>query len=152
MHSGNERVLFAGDLLHFTFQLNDPGFRSAGDEDPDQASHTRTAWLARTESEGLLLATAMFRRTPSVASSANKENASSGPLADTVASLNVSREVRVSHVQTRLQNRRRFAIRELEVPPHATRQVKAMTTTVIAGYPSTHVSRTARKVVRSSIR
>ena len=27
LDAGGERVLFAGDLLHFTFQLNDPGFR-----------------------------------------------------------------------------------------------------------------------------
>ena len=31
LDAGGERVLFAGDLLHFTFQLNDPGFRAPGD-------------------------------------------------------------------------------------------------------------------------
>lgn len=56
--AGGERVLFAGDLLHFTFQLNDPSFRAHGDEDPDEASRTRAAWLERVESEGLTLATA----------------------------------------------------------------------------------------------
>ena len=35
-----------------------PGFRSPGDEDPAEGSRTRTAWLDRAESEGLLLATA----------------------------------------------------------------------------------------------
>ena len=58
LEAGGERVLFAGDLLHFTFQLNDPGFLAPGDEDPEEASRTRTAWLDRVESEGLTLATA----------------------------------------------------------------------------------------------
>src|SRR4029079_47578 len=76
LEAGGERVLFAGDLLHFTFQLNDPGFRAPGDEDPEEASRTRAAglhraarwgwvgsrtraaWLDRAESRGLTLATA----------------------------------------------------------------------------------------------
>jgi glyoxylase-like metal-dependent hydrolase (beta-lactamase superfamily II) len=58
LEAGGERVLFAGDLLHFTFQLNDPGFRAPGDEDPEEGSRTRAAWLDRAESEGLTLATA----------------------------------------------------------------------------------------------
>jgi len=58
LEAGGERVLFAGDLLHFTFQLNDPGFRAPGDEDPEEASRTRAAWLDRAESKGLTLATA----------------------------------------------------------------------------------------------
>jgi glyoxylase-like metal-dependent hydrolase (beta-lactamase superfamily II) len=58
LDTGDERVLFAGDLLHFTFQLNDPGFRSSGDVDPEEGSRTRTAWLDRVEAEDLTLATA----------------------------------------------------------------------------------------------
>jgi glyoxylase-like metal-dependent hydrolase (beta-lactamase superfamily II) len=58
LEAGDERVLFAGDLLHFTFQLNDPGFRAPGEHDPDAACRTRAAWLDRAESEGLTLATA----------------------------------------------------------------------------------------------
>jgi glyoxylase-like metal-dependent hydrolase (beta-lactamase superfamily II) len=58
LDAGGERVLFAGDLLHFTFQLNDPGFRAPGEHDPDAACRTRAAWLDRAESEGLTLATA----------------------------------------------------------------------------------------------
>jgi glyoxylase-like metal-dependent hydrolase (beta-lactamase superfamily II) len=58
LDTGDERVLFAGDLLHFTFQLDDPGFRAPGDDDPELASHTRAAWLDRVESEGLTFATA----------------------------------------------------------------------------------------------
>ena len=58
LDAGGERVLFAGDLLHFTFQLNDPGYRSPGDEDPEEGSRTRVAWLDRAESQGLTFATA----------------------------------------------------------------------------------------------
>jgi glyoxylase-like metal-dependent hydrolase (beta-lactamase superfamily II) len=58
LDTGGERVLFAGDLLHFTFQLNDPGLRSPGDDNPEEGSRTRAAWLDRAESEGLTLATA----------------------------------------------------------------------------------------------
>jgi len=58
LDTGGERVLFAGDLLHFTFQLNDPGFHAPGDVDPDEGSRTRAGWLDRVESEGLTLATA----------------------------------------------------------------------------------------------
>jgi glyoxylase-like metal-dependent hydrolase (beta-lactamase superfamily II) len=64
LDAGGERVLFAGDLLHFTFQLNDPGFRSPGDDDPEEGSRTREAWLDRTESEGLTLATAHVPPSP----------------------------------------------------------------------------------------
>jgi glyoxylase-like metal-dependent hydrolase (beta-lactamase superfamily II) len=58
LDTGGERVLFAGDLLHFSLQLNDPGFRAPGDLDPEEGSRTRAAWLDRAESEGLTLATA----------------------------------------------------------------------------------------------
>jgi glyoxylase-like metal-dependent hydrolase (beta-lactamase superfamily II) len=58
LDTGDERVLFAGDLLHFTFQLNDPGFLAPGEDDPKEGSRTRTAWLDRVESEGMTLATA----------------------------------------------------------------------------------------------
>jgi glyoxylase-like metal-dependent hydrolase (beta-lactamase superfamily II) len=58
LDAGDERVLFTGDLVHFAFQLNDPAFRSPGDEDPDEGSRTRAAWLDRAEQEGLTLATA----------------------------------------------------------------------------------------------
>ena len=64
LDAGGERVLFAGDLLHFTFQLNDPGFRSSGDDDPEEGSRTRAAWLDRAESEGLTLATAHVPPSP----------------------------------------------------------------------------------------
>ena len=33
-------VLFIENLLHFTFQLNDPEFRSPGDDDPEEEPHT----------------------------------------------------------------------------------------------------------------
>jgi len=58
LDTGGERVLFAGDLLHFTFQLNDNRFRSPGDTDPEQGCRTRAAWLDRAERDGLTLATA----------------------------------------------------------------------------------------------
>jgi len=64
LDAGDERVLFAGDLLHFTFQLNEPGFRAPGDEDPAQGSRARAAWLDRAESEGLTLATAHVPPSP----------------------------------------------------------------------------------------
>jgi glyoxylase-like metal-dependent hydrolase (beta-lactamase superfamily II) len=57
LDAGGERVLFTGDLLHFTFQLNDPGFRAPGEHDPDEACRTRAAWLDRAASEGLTFAT-----------------------------------------------------------------------------------------------
>ena len=62
--TGGERVLFAGDLLHFAFQLNSSGFRSPGDVDPEEGSRTRAAWLDRAESEGLTLATAHVPPSP----------------------------------------------------------------------------------------
>jgi glyoxylase-like metal-dependent hydrolase (beta-lactamase superfamily II) len=43
LDAGSERVLFAGDLLHFTFQLNDHEFRSPGGDDPEEGSRTRAA-------------------------------------------------------------------------------------------------------------
>jgi glyoxylase-like metal-dependent hydrolase (beta-lactamase superfamily II) len=64
LDTGLERVLFAGDLLHFTFQLNDPEFRSPGDDDPEEGSRTRAAWLDRAESEELTLATAHVPPSP----------------------------------------------------------------------------------------
>jgi glyoxylase-like metal-dependent hydrolase (beta-lactamase superfamily II) len=62
--AGEERVLFAGDLLHFTFQLNDPAWRAPGESDPDQACRTRASWLDRAETEGLTLATAHVPPSP----------------------------------------------------------------------------------------
>ena len=64
LDAGDERVLFAGDLLHFTFQLNDPAFRAPGEHDPDEACRTRAAWLDRAVAEGLTLATAHVRPSP----------------------------------------------------------------------------------------
>jgi len=64
LDAGDERVLFAGDLLHFTFQLNDPAFRAPGEHDPDEACRTRASWLDRAEAEGLTLATAHVRPSP----------------------------------------------------------------------------------------
>lgn len=58
LETDGERVLFAGDLLHFTFQLNDVGYRSPADKDPDEGSRTRGVWLDRVEAEGMTLATA----------------------------------------------------------------------------------------------
>ena len=64
LETDDERVLFAGDLLHFTFELNDPGFLAPGETDPVQASRTRTEWLDRVESEALTLATAHVPPSP----------------------------------------------------------------------------------------
>ena len=64
LDAGGEQVLFAGDLLHFTFQLNDPGFRAPGEHDPNEGSRTRAAWLDRAESEGPTLATAHVPPSP----------------------------------------------------------------------------------------
>lgn len=58
LDAGDERVLFAGDLLHFTFQLNEVGYRSPADADTDEGSRTRGAWLGIVEAEGMTLATA----------------------------------------------------------------------------------------------
>ncbi len=64
LDAGHERVLFAGDLLHFTFQLNDVDFGSPADENPVEGSRTRAAWLDRVEREGLTLATAHVPPSP----------------------------------------------------------------------------------------
>jgi glyoxylase-like metal-dependent hydrolase (beta-lactamase superfamily II) len=64
LDTGDERVLFAGDLLHFTFQLNDPAFRAPGETDADEACHTRATWLDQAEAEGLILATAHMPGAP----------------------------------------------------------------------------------------
>jgi glyoxylase-like metal-dependent hydrolase (beta-lactamase superfamily II) len=61
---GSERVLFAGDLLHFTFQLNDVEYRSPADADGAEGSRTRGTWLARVEAEGMTLATAHVPPSP----------------------------------------------------------------------------------------
>jgi glyoxylase-like metal-dependent hydrolase (beta-lactamase superfamily II) len=66
LDAGGERVLFAGDLLHFTFQLNDVEFRSPPDADPIQASRSRAYWLNRAEVEGMTLATAHLPLSPLV--------------------------------------------------------------------------------------
>lgn len=47
LEAGGERVLFAGDLLHFTFQLDDVSYRSPADADAEEGSRTRGAWLDR---------------------------------------------------------------------------------------------------------
>jgi glyoxylase-like metal-dependent hydrolase (beta-lactamase superfamily II) len=64
LDTGDERVLFAGDLLHFSFQLNDPAFRAPGETDPDEACRTRAGWLDRAEADGLTLATAHMPGAP----------------------------------------------------------------------------------------
>lgn len=66
LDAGGERVLFAGDLLHFSFQLNDVGYRSPADEDPDEGGRTRGVWLERVEREGMTLATAHLPPAPFV--------------------------------------------------------------------------------------
>lgn len=53
-----ERVLFCGDLLHFTSQLNDVANRLHGDQDPTAAAAHRASWLDRVEAEGMTLASA----------------------------------------------------------------------------------------------
>ena len=53
-----ERVLFCGDLLHFTAQMNDVASRLHGDRDPATAAKHRAAWLDRVEAEGMTLASA----------------------------------------------------------------------------------------------
>ncbi|HEY1330865.1 MAG TPA: MBL fold metallo-hydrolase [Actinomycetota bacterium] len=53
-----ERVLFCGDLLHFTLQLNDVASSTHGDRDPDAAAKYRAVWLDRVEAEGMTLASA----------------------------------------------------------------------------------------------
>lgn len=53
-----ERVLYCGDLLHFTSQLNDLASRLHGDQDPATAAKHRAAWLDRGEAEGITLASA----------------------------------------------------------------------------------------------
>ena len=62
----DERVLFAGDLLHFTFQLGSPGYRSPPDLDPDAGARSRTVWLDRVEEQGMTLATAHLPPSPFV--------------------------------------------------------------------------------------
>jgi glyoxylase-like metal-dependent hydrolase (beta-lactamase superfamily II) len=64
LQAGDERVLFAGDLLHFTFQLNDVQYRSPADADAELGSRTRAEWLDRAESEGVTLATAHLPPSP----------------------------------------------------------------------------------------
>ena len=64
LDAGDERVLFAGDLLHFTFQLNDVTYRSPADNDPKEGSLTRRLWLDRAEAERMTLATAHVPPSP----------------------------------------------------------------------------------------
>lgn len=66
LEAGDERVLFAGDLLHFTFQLNDVAYRSPADFDVEEGSRTRGAWLDRLEAEGMTMATAHLPPSPFV--------------------------------------------------------------------------------------
>ncbi len=58
LDAGEERVLFAGDLLHFSFQLNDATYLSPVDTDAAEGSRSRVTWLDRVEAEGIVLATA----------------------------------------------------------------------------------------------
>jgi len=57
LEAGDERVLFAGDLLHFSFQLDHVAYLSPADEGPAEASRSRAPWLRRVEDEELTLAT-----------------------------------------------------------------------------------------------
>ena len=66
LEAGDERVLFAGDLLHFTFQLNDVAYRSPADADPEEGSRTRGAWLDRVEVDTMTMATAHLPPSPFV--------------------------------------------------------------------------------------
>ena len=66
LRAGEEQVLFAGDLLHFTFQLNDVEYRSPADADFEEGSRTRGAWLDRVETEGMTMATAHLPPSPFV--------------------------------------------------------------------------------------
>jgi glyoxylase-like metal-dependent hydrolase (beta-lactamase superfamily II) len=56
--SGRDQVVVAGDLLHFTHQLEDAEWLSPFDEDPATALRTRLAMLDQIEREGGTLATA----------------------------------------------------------------------------------------------
>jgi glyoxylase-like metal-dependent hydrolase (beta-lactamase superfamily II) len=56
LDASGERVLFAGDLILFTFQLNDTAYPSPADADPVGGSRTRSAWLERVEAEQMTLA------------------------------------------------------------------------------------------------
>ena len=66
LDTGDESVLFAGDLLHFTFQLYDVEYRSPADADAEHGSRTRAEWLDRVESQGVTLATAHVPPSPFV--------------------------------------------------------------------------------------
>ncbi len=58
VESGVEAMVIAGDLLHFTHQLDDAVWPSPHDEDPALAIATRLAVLDRVEATGATLATA----------------------------------------------------------------------------------------------
>lgn len=64
--AGDDQVLFAGDLSHFTFQLNDVEYHSPADADPEEGSRTRGVWLDRVEAEGMTMATAHVPPSPFV--------------------------------------------------------------------------------------
>jgi glyoxylase-like metal-dependent hydrolase (beta-lactamase superfamily II) len=66
LEAGDERVLFAGDLLHYTFQLNDVAYRSPADVDAEEGSQTRGTWLDRVEAEVMTMATAHLPPSPFV--------------------------------------------------------------------------------------
>jgi hypothetical protein len=57
-------VLLAGDLLHYTFQLNDVAYRSPADADAEEGSRTRGTWLDRLEVEAMTMATAHLPPSP----------------------------------------------------------------------------------------
>jgi glyoxylase-like metal-dependent hydrolase (beta-lactamase superfamily II) len=56
LSAAGQEVLIAGDLLHFTHQLDDGGWRSPLDEDPDRAIRTRAEVLARAQKDGAVIA------------------------------------------------------------------------------------------------
>jgi glyoxylase-like metal-dependent hydrolase (beta-lactamase superfamily II) len=66
LEAGDERVLFAGDLLLFTFQLNDIAYRSPFDADAEEGSRSRGTWLDRVETEAMTMATAHLPPSPFV--------------------------------------------------------------------------------------
>jgi glyoxylase-like metal-dependent hydrolase (beta-lactamase superfamily II) len=66
LEAGDERVLFAGDLLHYSFQLNDVAYPSPADADAEEGSRTRRAWLDRVEAEAMTMATAHLPPSPFV--------------------------------------------------------------------------------------
>jgi glyoxylase-like metal-dependent hydrolase (beta-lactamase superfamily II) len=58
--SDGERALLTGDLSNHPLQLEEPGWRSAADQDPDVAAAQRRRWFERIEAEGLTFAPAHY--------------------------------------------------------------------------------------------